>query len=71
MFEGEVLGVELSPKVVLDVIEAEPAVKGDTATNVQIKVKVETGLELYTPAFVKEGDKIEINTADGSYSGRA
>ncbi len=70
MYNNEVLGVELKPKVILNVIEAEPSVKGDTATNVQIKVKVETGYELYTPAFVKEGDNIEISTADGTYSGR-
>ena len=70
-FEGaEVLGIELKPKVILKVVEAEPSVKGDTATNVQIKVKVDTGFELYTPGFIKEGELIEVSTADGKYSGR-
>ncbi len=70
-FQGdEILGIELKPKVNLKVVEAEPSIKGDTATNVQIKVKLDTGFELYTPGFIKKGEVIEISTADGKYSGR-
>ena len=70
MYENEILGIELSPKVNLKVIEAEPAVKGDSVTNLQIKVKLETGFELYVPAFIKKNEIIAISTSDGSYSGR-
>ncbi len=69
-FGEEILGIELKPKMILTIAEVEPAVKGDTATNVQIKVKTDTGFELYTPAFIKEGETIEVSTADGKYSGR-
>ena len=63
--------IELPPSVVLEVIEAEEVVKGDTATNLQKTVKVSTGYELKAPAHIKVGDKIKVTTEDGSYSARA
>ena len=72
MYEGnEVLGVILPDKVQLLVTECEPAVKGDTATNASKNAVVETGLSVRVPLFIKEGEMIELNTADGKYSGRA
>ncbi len=70
-YENEVLGVTLPDKIALKVIEAEPAVKGDTANNAQKNAKVETGLEVRVPLFIGEGEIILISTADGKYSGRA
>lgn len=70
-YESEVLGVNLPDKIALTVIEAEPAVKGDTATNAQKNAKVETGLDVRVPLFISEGEVILISTADGKYSGRA
>lgn len=70
-FESEVLGVNLPEKIALKVIEAEPAVKGDTATNAQKNAVVETGLEIRVPLFISEGEIVLINTNDGKYSGRA
>lgn len=70
-YENEVLGVNLPDKIALKVIEAEPAVKGDTANNAQKNAKVETGLEVRVPLFIGEGEIILINTTDGKYSGRA
>ena len=57
--------------MVLEVVEAEEVVKGDTATNLQKNVKVSTGYELKAPAHIKVGDKIKIATEDGSYSAKA
>lgn len=70
-FEGNPVNVELPSAVVLEVVEAEPAVKGDTVSNMTKLVKVETGLEVRTPMFVKTGDKIKIDTRESKYLERA
>ena len=51
----------------LEVLETEPAIKGATVTNVTKPAKLETGLVVQVPPFIKEGEKIRINTTDGSY----
>lgn len=66
-YNGEALDVELPTTVDLKVIFAEVAVRGDTATGVTKKVKVETGVEVQCPNFVKEGDTIRVDTRDGTY----
>lgn len=66
-YEGEALDVELPTSVDLEVVEAEMAVRGDTATGVTKKVKVETGLEVQVPGFVNTGDRIRIDTRNGAY----
>lgn len=66
-YEGEPLGVDLPTAVELKVIEAEPAVKGDTATGATKQVTVETGFKVSVPMFVKEGDVIRIDTRNGEY----
>jgi elongation factor P len=70
-FEGNPINVEMPSAVVLKVIEAEPAVKGDTVSNITKNVKVETGLDVKVPMFIKEGDTIKIDTRDGKYLERA
>ena len=57
-------------KVDLKVIEAFPAVKGDTAKGGSKIVKVETGATVTVPMFVKEGDVLRINTETGEYTDR-
>lgn len=71
MFEGEFLGVILPDKVALQIVECEPAVKGDTATNATKNAKVETGLEIRVPLFIENEEMVMISTADGKYAGRA
>jgi elongation factor P len=66
-FEGNPINVEMPSAVALEVVEAEPAVKGDSVSNITKQVKVETGLEVRVPMFIKEGDKIKIDTRDGKY----
>lgn len=71
MFQGETLGVELPNTVELEVIETEPGIKGDTASGGSKPAKVETGLIVQVPFFVNVGDRLIINTADGTYVSRA
>src|SRR5258708_8355953 len=65
------LTVEIPSAVTLKVIESADGIKGDTASNVQKPAKLETGLVVQVPLFVKEGELIRVSTADGSYLGRA
>ncbi len=71
MFESEILGLILPDKVALQIVECEPAVKGDTATSASKNAKLETGLEIKVPLFINEGEIVLVTTADGKYSSRA
>jgi len=64
------IAIDLPSAVELLVVEAPPAVRGDTATNVNKLVKTETGLEVKTPAHIKEGDRIKVNTTTGEFQER-
>jgi elongation factor P len=66
-YEGEPIDIELPLTVDLEVVEAELAVRGDTATGVTKKVVTETGLQVQVPNFVEVGDIIRVNTNDSSY----
>ncbi len=70
-YQGEPLDIDLPLTVDLKVIEAEMAVRGDTATGVTKKVVTETGLEVQVPAFVTVGDTIRVDTRTGGYITRA
>ena len=70
-YDGEIIGITLPEKVEYEVIETEPAVKGNTATNASKDAKIETGYVVKVPLFINEGEKIIISTKDGKYSGRA
>lgn len=71
MFEGELLGVILPDKVALQIVECEPAVKGDTATSASKSAKLETGLEVKVPLFIEQDEMVLVSTSDGKYSSRA
>jgi elongation factor P len=66
-FDGEALDVELPTTVDMEVIEAEMAVAGDTATGTFKKVTLETGLEVQVPLFVETGNVIRVDTRNGKY----
>ncbi|MCB9556370.1 MAG: elongation factor P [Deltaproteobacteria bacterium] len=70
-FEGRVIGIEVPNTVELKVAETEPAIKGDTVTNVTKAAKLETGLEVQVPLFVAEGDVLVIDTRECRYIRRA
>ncbi|MDE6806017.1 MAG: elongation factor P, partial [Muribaculaceae bacterium] len=65
-----VLYAEMPTKTILEVTYTEPGIKGDTATNTLKPATVETGATVRVPLFVNTGDRIEIDTRDGSYVGR-
>ena len=71
MFESEILGVILPDKVALQIVECEPAVKGDTATSASKNATLESGLEIKVPLFINQDEMVLVNTSDGKYSGRA
>jgi len=71
MYQGEIIGIELPNTVVLEVVETEPGIKGDTASGGSKPAKLETGLIVQVPFFVNVGDKLIINTVDGTYVSRA
>lgn len=68
--EALAIGVDLPPSVTLKVIEAESAVKGNTATNVKKEAIVETGMKVKVPLHITAGDQIKISTVDGEFQGR-
>lgn len=70
-YEDEILGVQLPPKVALEVTECEAAVKGDTINAALKDAFLETGLKLRVPLFINQGDKIYVDTTTGKYEGRA
>lgn len=70
-YEGEIIGITLPEKIEFEVIETEPAVKGNTTNNAQKDAKIETGYVVKVPLFINTGEKIIISTKDGKYSSRA
>jgi len=69
--EDTPIGIELPPKVELEVAKTEPAVKGDTATSVTKPAELETGLTIKVPGHIKEGEKVTVDTRSGEFMGRA
>jgi elongation factor P len=70
-YEGKPISVELPATVDMTVVETEPGLKGATVSNVTKPAKLETGLVVQVPAFITEGEKIRVNTAEGTYQERA
>lgn len=64
------IGIELPSSIVLEVTEAEEAVKGNTATNVKKDAVLETGLQVKVPLHIGVGDKVKIKTDSGDFLGR-
>ncbi len=70
LFEGNPIGIELPSTVTLTIAKTEPELKGATATSSAKPATTDTGLQLGVPNFVKVGDKVLVNTSDGSYASR-
>jgi elongation factor P len=70
-YEGKPIGVELPATVDMTVVETEPGLKGASVSNVTKPAKMETGLVVQVPPFITEGEKIRVNTAEGTYQERA
>jgi elongation factor P len=61
----------LPQTVILTVVEVEPGLKSATASSVTKPAKTETGLIVHVPPFINEGEKIKVDTAEGTYLSRA
>ncbi|MEA1923640.1 MAG: elongation factor P [Pseudomonadota bacterium] len=69
-YKGRVINLELPTFVTLEVTEAEPGLKGDTASSVTKPVTVETGARINVPLFINPGDRLRIDTRTGEYMER-
>ena len=72
LYEERPVSIQLPKKVQYKVVEAPPAVKGDSASgNVTKEIILDNGLQVQAPIFIKEGEEILVNTETGEYSARA
>ena len=71
-YNGNPIGLELPLQVELQVTYAEPGARGDSSSGSVTKiVKLETGLEIRVPLFIKEGEKVKVSTETREFAGRA
>ena len=70
-FQGKAFLIEAPNFVDLKIIETEPGIKGNTATNVTKAATVETGAVVQVPIFIEEGERIRIDTRTGEYMARS
>ena len=70
-WEDKALSVDLPPKVVLKVIETDPGVKGNSASNIYKPAVLENGLKTKVPLFIGTGESIRVDTRTGEYIERA
>ena len=71
-FNGNPIGLQLPAQVELAVTYTEPGVRGDTASGSVTKpAKLETGVEIRVPFFIKEGEKVKVDTETRQFAGRA
>ena len=68
---GDALSVELPPSVTMAVVEADPVVRGQTASSSYKPGKLDNGRRVMIPPYIEAGTRIVVNTADGSYVERA
>ena len=65
------VALQLPPTVVLEVVETAPELKGATATKRPKPAKLNTGIEIQVPEYISTGEKIQVSTLTGEFSGRA
>jgi len=71
LHEGKPLGISLPQQVVLEVVEADPVTRGQTAASSYKSATLENGLRVLVPPFIEKGTKVIVSTDDGSYVKRA
>ena len=69
-WNNQILEIELPTSVTLEITDTDPGIKGDTATGGTKPAIVETGAQIMVPLFVSIGERIKVDTRDGSYLGR-
>lgn len=71
MHEGNPLYVEMPASVALEITYTEPGIQGDRSSGGTKPATLETGIDIQVPLFIKQGEKVLVDTRDGSYLGRA
>ncbi len=71
LHEGTPIGVQLPDSVTLEIVEADPVVKGQTASSSYKPAKLENGLKVMVPPFITTGERIVVNTNELTYIERA
>jgi elongation factor P len=67
LFNGNAIGIDLPPSVVLQIAESEPGIKGDTASGATKPARLSTGAVVAVPLFIKEGEWVKVDTRTGEY----
>ncbi|WP_394821220.1 elongation factor P [Pendulispora albinea] len=67
LFNGSAIGIDLPANVIMQVVESEPGIKGDTASGATKPAKLVTGATVNVPLFIKEGEWIKVDTSNGQY----
>jgi elongation factor P len=70
-YNGRAIGIGIPPSVVLTVTDTEPGIRNATATNTFKPAKLETGITVQVPPFINKGERIKIDTNEGTYMERA
>ena len=70
-YNGSPIGLQLPIFVELDITYTEPAVRGDTSSGATKRARLQTGLEIKVPLFIKEGEKVKVSTENREFAGRA
>ena len=70
-YNGRAIGLDIPPSVVLTVVDTEPGIRNATATNTFKPATMETGITVQVPPFINKGEKIKIDTNEGTYMERA
>jgi elongation factor P len=68
--ESELIGIDLPIIIEMTIAESEPGIKGDSVSNLTKMAKLETGSDIRVPLFIKEGDRIRVDTRTCEYVGR-
>lgn len=69
--DGEIISIQLPPKITVKVTDTTHSVRGNTVTNTMKEATIETGAKVHVPLFVNVGDKVIINTETGKYFSKA
>ena len=67
LYNGNAIGIDMPPNVVMQIVASEPGVKGDTASGATKPATLATGAVVNVPLFIKEGEWIKIDTSSGQY----
>jgi elongation factor P len=70
LYKGAPIDADLPASVVMEVVDTEPGVRGDTVSGASKPAKIESGISVNVPLFVNTGDKIKVDTRTGEYIGR-